>query len=411
MAAIVACVLLSVGMAAGEGLGEMGARTNLQVALWETDIPGEKAALQELMFSFQRANPDVIVCLEWQDAILQDEWTRRWSGGQREYAPDVTVMTERRAWENRHELLEMPPEFGRELRRECERSVMRRLPGRARGVPWSVKTYALYYRPDLFAEAELEVPTTLDALVDAAEAVADPPNHFGLGFPRPDAGAEELLHVLAEALGDEAAPDTHGEEPAPDDDGPRATSERDRPDYAPAMEVLVDLQSRGALQPETLTWSDTELVELFAEGRLAMVIAPISAARTLRGLEEPPEWANAPLPIAEGGTGYLSVQWLVAFKDTDRPANAIRLLKYIAEPASQRMLAMLPGVPASRSIARELSESVPWAPHIRPLDGAEGLPLARWDRLRPELGRALIYALSGRMTPRSALAETIDGEL
>ncbi|MFW5868904.1 MAG: hypothetical protein ACOCX2_13860, partial [Armatimonadota bacterium] len=114
--ALTLALLASCTLARADDLSEMGSRTNLQVALWESEIPGEKEALQELIFSFQRANPDVIVCLEWQDAALQDEWSRRWCGAQREYAPDVTVMTERRAWENRHELLEMPAEVGRELR-------------------------------------------------------------------------------------------------------------------------------------------------------------------------------------------------------------------------------------------------------------------------------------------------------
>ncbi|MBD3291716.1 MAG: extracellular solute-binding protein, partial [Armatimonadia bacterium] len=184
-------------LASADDLSEMGPRSNLQVVLWETGSPGAKAALQELVFSFQRANPDVIVCLEWKDVQLQDDWTRRWAGAQRQYAPDITVMTERRAYEDRHELLELPDEFGRELRRDYARPVMRRLPGAARGVPWAVSTYALYYRADLLAEAEQPIPATPDALVEVAEALADAPNHYGLGLPRPMAGGERMLHALA----------------------------------------------------------------------------------------------------------------------------------------------------------------------------------------------------------------------
>ncbi|MGM0491878.1 MAG: ABC transporter substrate-binding protein [Armatimonadota bacterium] len=455
-------VVLMTHVAGADDLSEMGPRTNLQVTLWETEIPGEKAALQELIFSFQRANPDVIVCLEWQDAELQDEWTRRWFGGQRHYAPDVTVVTERRAWENRHELLEMPDDFGRELRGEYQRSVMRRLPGQARGVPWSVRTYALYYRADLLAEAELSPPETLEELVECAEALADPPACFGLGIPQPFGGGEELVHALAQAAGsggvagdgddvdgdggeagdaeagdaeaedaeaeDAEAEDAEAEDAEAEDaeagnaeagnaeagnaeagdalgDGDR---EREGVDHAAALEMLVDLQSRGALQPETLTWTDGELVELFVDGRLAMIIAPISAARMLRGADEPPEWASVPLPMAEDGSGHLSVDWMVAFADTDRREQAVRLLRYMAEAESQRMLAMLPSVPAMRRLAAELGDRAPWQAHLAHLDDAEGLPLARWERLRPQLGEALIYAMSGRLTAREALARAAE---
>lgn len=417
-------VLVSCALAGADDLSEMGPRTNLQVTFWESGVAGEKEALSDLVFSFQRANPDVIVCLEWKDAQLQGDWVRRWCGGLRQYAPDVTVMSEGLAWEYRHELLDMPDGFGRELRSEFAPAVMRRLPGQARGVPWGGSTYALYYRPDLLAEAELAVPETMDDLVACADALADPPGRYGMGIPRPVAGCEELLHALALAIGrvvedeDAVAGDGDaagdGEVAADDETEPRR---RDgEPDYAAALELLVDLQARGALQPEVLTWGQTELVELFAEGRLGMIIAPMSAAQMLRAADEPPEWAVAPLPVSDEGAGHLSVQWLVAFADTDRREAAMRLLRYMAEVESQRMLAMLPSVPAMREIADELRDRSPWSAHIAALGdsedmrGAEGVPLSRWERLRTQLGEALVYALSGRMTPREALAQARSAE-
>lgn len=381
-----------------------GPRTNLQVTLWETGVVGEREALTELLFSFQRVNPDVIVCLEWRDATLQSEWIPRWCGDYRQYAPDVTVMSEQLAWQYRHDLLELPDEFGRELRRDFEAPVLRRLPGRTRGVPWRVSTRALYYRPDLLAAAELEVPETLEQLVTRAKELADPPARFGLGIPGPLGGGEELLHALARAAGAVPVGDPDGG-PALSDG---SVAERRRPDYEAALELLVELQSSGALQPETLTWSEAELAELFAGGRLAMLIAPIETTRLLQAQEEPPEWAVAPMPLAAGGSGSLSVDWLVAFEDTDRRENALRLMRYLAERESQRMLVMTASVPAMRSLIEELRDTSPWSAHLTALNDADGVPLARWQRLRPELAHALAYALSGRLTPREALAEAIE---
>ena len=384
---------------------EAAPRTNLQVTLWDSGVPGERQALTELVFSFQHANPDVIVCLEWKDAAMQADWVPRWCGGYREYAPDLTVMTEQYAWDNRHKLLAMPDDFGRELRRDFGPAVMRRLPGQTRGVPWRVETRALYYRPDLLAEAELDVPATLDELVACAEALAKPPACYGMGMPRPLGGGEELLYALARAAGAvELADAADGPTLS---DGSSEQRRNVRPDYERALETLLDMQSRGALQPETLTWSEAELVELFAQGRLAMVIAPIWATRVLRATEEAPQWAVAPLPMAADGTGALAVDWLVTFEDTDRQENALRLMRYVAEKETQRLLAMMSGVPATRELVEELGGMEPWSAHVAALGDADGVPLASWDRLRPELADALIYALSGRLTPREALAEAV----
>jgi len=384
---------------------EVGPRTNLQVTLWDSGMPGERRALTELVFSFQHANPDVIVCLEWKDAALQADWIPRWCGGYRDYAPDLTVMSEQYAWDNRHELLAVPDELGRELRRDFEPAVMRRLPGQTRGVPWRVSTRALYYRPDLLAEAELEVPATLDELVACAEELAKPPARYGLGMQRPLGGGEELLYALARAAG---AVDLADVADGPTlSDGNSEERRNVRPDYEGALELLVDLQSRGALQPETLTWSEAELVDLFAQGRLAMVIAPIWATRVLRATDEVPEWAVAPLPMAQDGSGALAVDWLVAFEGTDRQENALRLMRYVAEKETQRLLAMMSGVPATRELVAELGGMEPWSAHVVALSGADGVPLSSWYRLRPALANALIYALSGRLTPREALAEAV----
>ncbi len=405
------CAALMVAMAlpvsAREDLSEMGPRTNLQVTLWETGIEGERAALSELMFSFQHANPDVIVCLEWKDAQLQEEWIPRWMGDYRHFAPDVTVMSEQQAWKHRHELLELPEKFGRRLRTDFEPAVMRRLPGRARGVPWRVSTWALYYRPDLLEAEELEPPETLDDLVECAETLAKPPERFGLGMPGPRGGGEKLLHALARAVG---PPPEEGEDAEADgedaesrDAGHRAR--RENPDYAAALELLVEMQSAGALQPETLTWTRAELVDLFIDGRLAMLIAPMDATVSLRAAEEPPQWSVAPMPFSARGSGTLSVDWLVAFADTDRRENALRLMRYMAERESQRMLTMICSVPAMRDMVEELGGRQPWAGHVPALESGEGVPLPSWDRVQEELANALAWALSGRLTPREALAK------
>jgi len=391
---LVAAALLLLGLVAppvDARADDAGRRTNLQVTLWRTGVPGQTEALSELVFSFQRSNPDVIVCLEWLDADLAGEWLRRWIGGYRSHAPDVTVASDLWVWDHRAELLRVPHDLRATLIDTLEPSVLERGGGLPRGAPWAVATPALYYRADLLAEAELEPPQTFAELADCARALAQPPERFGLGVPGPGAGGEELLYALALAL----AP------PEGEDDADAIEQSR----LQRALELLVGLQADGALQPEVLTWGESELVEAFAQGRLGMLIGRPWVAQMLRGrAQRPPvEWAVAPLPGEDGGSGTVQVDWLFAFGDTDRAENAQRFLRFMAEKESQRALAMLCGAPALRSLSEELAGAAPWSGHIPALRHGGGLPLGRWDDLRGRLGEALALALSGRMTPAEAL--------
>ncbi len=411
--------LLAATLPAGRGavagdLTGAGPRTNLHVTLWLTGIPGEREALSEIVFGFQRESRDVIVCLEWKDGELAEEWVRRWVGSYRNVAPDVTVMTELWAWEHRHELMRLPREMQSELRREFEPAVIARSGGPLRGVPWTVATPALYYRPDLLAEAGLSPPTSFDELVDCAEALADPPRRFGLGVPGVRRGGEELLYALALAYGAEPhrREDRREEVEQPEQqegNAPVDATER-------ALGLLVELQSRGALQPETMTWGELELVELFAQGRLGMVVGQPWTVQVLRNAarardsadegaaEGPPlEWDVVPLPVAEGGAGQVQVEWLVAFKDTDRPENALRFMRFMAATDRQRALCLLHSAPALVSLAEDLQDLPPWSGHVPALSGGLGVPLHTWRDLRPQLGEALVYALSGRLAPGEAL--------
>ncbi|NLO07606.1 MAG: carbohydrate ABC transporter substrate-binding protein [candidate division WS1 bacterium] len=373
-------------------------RTNLQVTLWDTGVPGEKEALSQLVFSFQRANPDVIVCLEWEDASLAGDLIRRWCNGYRAYAPDVTVMNELWAWEYRHELLHFPDPMAQELRGRFQEAVTARLPGPVRGIPWSVWTPAVYYRTDLLAEAGLEPPTTFAELVECAAALADPPHLYGLGFPGPGGGGEELVNALAFALGGQRG--SGGSGGGQDEDG---SDESARPDPTEAaLALLVELQARGALQPEVLSWGQRELGELFAAGRLGMFIAGPWATQLLRASAEV-EWSAMPLPMADAGVGRVSVDWMVAFEDTDRPANALRLMQYLAEEESQRTLALISSAPATPSLLRELRDTAPWSAHIPPLLRGDGPGLSTWPREAARLREALAQVISGRLTPRGAL--------
>ncbi len=380
-----------------------GPKTNLRIVLWKPVTEAQKTALSDLVFGFQRSNPDVVIALEWLEAELAGEYVRRWMGSLRQHAPDITVLTDIWAHRHRSRLLPLPRDLLLQSRRQFAQSILDRGEGTPPGVPWSVSTPALYYRPRQFQQLDLPFPQTPQELIDAGVALRQPPTRFGLGVPAPGAGCEELVHALTLAVG-------------PNDDvlGSDAW-------YLPGAELLIEMRSASILQPEILTWTEPELLEMFIEGRIAMMIAGPSAAAKLareearreQRAEEDPEhalptldWAVAPLPRAEGGVAQVQVDWIAAFADTDRPQEARRFLRYLASEEKQRELGAIFGVCALSDPGQAASEDPVQVAHGAGLSNARGVPLEGWEDQRSRLANALALALSGRMTVTEALLES-----
>jgi len=125
----------------------------------------------------------------------------------------------------------------------------------------------------------------------------------------------------------------------------------------------------------------------------------------LGGAEQPVQYATVRLPREPGGTGYVATDWLVAFANTDRREQALKLLEFVARDFCQRELAQVGGVPATRALAEGLRGTPRWAAHIQGLERARGLPPGEWIRLKAQLANALTYALSGRRGVHEALEQ------
>lgn len=370
---------------------------NVQVALWETGLPGQKECVTQLVRAFQEAHPEVLVAVEWQDGLEAEQCVEEWCGRYSGYAPDMTVMSDLWLQEHRKRLLPLNHRLQKDLWDRFVPSVLVRgaVERVLLGVPWTVATEGLYCRSDLFTQAEagrLRLPRNFEELVECAAELADPPERYGFGLPGVGGGAEELLHALAVSSGEELA----------DEDGEIKPT---APAFERALGLLIDLQSRGALQPEVLTWTEAELAELFIQGRLAMMVGGPWLGAMLEGAEEPVQYTTVRLPREPGGTGYVATDWLVAFANTDRREQALKLLGFVAREFCQRELAEIGGVPATRALAGGLRGTPRWAAHIQGLERARGLPPGQWVRLKAQLGNALTYALSGRRGVQEALEQ------
>jgi multiple sugar transport system substrate-binding protein len=157
-----------------------------EVLMWSSFTQGPRAEyLERMADAFMSDNPDVTVKIEtfsWPD--FQTKWTTGLASGQ---VPDLstalpTQVVQMVNVEALAPVDDVIDEIGRDRFAE---SALRE--GTEDGVSYSVPLYShahvMWYRTDLLEAAGLEVPKTWDEFRDAAIAMTDAPNVFGVSVP------------------------------------------------------------------------------------------------------------------------------------------------------------------------------------------------------------------------------------
>ena len=121
-------------------------------------------------------------------------------------------------------------------------------------------------------------------------------------------------------------------------------------------------------------------------------------------------WDIAPVPLGDRRACASSTQGFAVSRHTPHRAEAVRLLKYLVAPESQRLMGGIL-VPSHRESARQAIEDMPGPPHNRQviLDSMETLnPFPRHPKIN-ELQQALAettrLVLSGLQRPEPGLRE------
>jgi multiple sugar transport system substrate-binding protein len=326
------------------GCGGGGANRPVELRFWAMGREGE--VVQELVWEFEAANPDIRV------RVQQIPWSaaheKLLTAVVGRATPDVAQLGN--TWIPEFAMLESLAPLDAWLSRSEQVDEAAFFPGiwatnriddQVYGIPWYVDTRVLFYRTDLLAAAGHERPPETwaewrAAMVALRREMA--PDQFPILLPTNEWSQPVIFGLQAGAplLGP----------------GGRRGAFRD-PRFREAFEFYVGL-FRDGLAPTLANTEVSNLYQEFARGNIGMYITgPWNIGEFTRRL--PPEvqgrWATAPLPGPTGpGVSTAGGSSLVVFRGSSHGEAAWRLVEYLSQPAQQVRFHELTGnLPAVKS--------------------------------------------------------------
>ena len=182
-------------------------------------------------------------------------------------------------------------------------------------VPDLASARALFYNVDMFEEVGVEVPTTWAELEDVSQAIVDYYNGevypWGIDMTTDEGQAAFAYYTWGNGGG------------FVDADGNWAVNS---PENVEAIEYAIGLVSKGFTNPNPATQTRYDLQDMFAAGKLAMVIAPNQLPTYVADKGGEINLATANIPANEGKASSSAgvMDRIMAFKDEAAPDQAAR---------------------------------------------------------------------------------------
>ena len=263
-------------------------------------------------------------------------------------------------------------------------------------VPDLASARALYYNADLLDEAGVEVPTTWAELEDASQAIIDAFGGdvypWGIDMTTDEGQAAFAYYTWANGGG------------FVDDNGEWALNSDANVE---AIQYALDLYKKGFTNPNPATQTRYDLQDMFAAGKLAMVIAPNQLPTYVADKEGEINMATANIPSNEGKTSSSVgvMDRVMAFKDESAPDQAKRdeaigkFAQFFYNPENYvGWVSMEDFLPAVNSAVGALVEADPsFAAWLDVLGGCQFYPTAKaeWDQVKQGVIAAEQNALTG----------------
>ena len=182
-------------------------------------------------------------------------------------------------------------------------------------VPDLASARALFYNVDMFEEVGVEVPTTWAELEDVSQAIVDYYNGevypWGIDMTTDEGQAAFAYYTWGNGGG------------FVDADGNWAVNSAENVE---AIEYAIGLVSKGFTNPNPATQTRYDLQDMFAAGKLAMVIAPNQLPTYVADKGGEINLATANIPANEGKASSSAgvMDRIMAFKDEAAPDQAAR---------------------------------------------------------------------------------------
>ena len=263
-------------------------------------------------------------------------------------------------------------------------------------VPDLASARALFYNVDIFNEIGEEVPTTWAELQDVSQAILDYYDGeiypWGIDMTTDEGQAAFAYYTWGNGGG------------FVDANGDWAVNS---PENVEAIEYAISLVKDGYTNPNPATQTRYDLQDMFAAGKLAMVIAPNQLPTYVADKGGEINMATAGLPANEGKTSSSVgvMDRVMAFKDDSAPDQAARneaigkFLKFFYDPENYVGWVSMEGfLPAVNSAVGALVEADPsFGAWLDVLGGCQFYPTAKaeWDQVKQGVIAAEQNALTG----------------
>ena len=262
-------------------------------------------------------------------------------------------------------------------------------------VPDLASARALYYNADILEEVGVEVPTTWAELEDVSQAIID--FYDGEIYPwGVDMTTDEGQACFAYYAWGNGGGFT-------DEDGAWALNSDENVE---AVEYVIGLVNKGYTNPNPATQTRYDLQDMFAAGKLAMVIAPNQVPTYIKDKGGEINFGTAGIPAAEGKTaasvGVKDV--MMAFRDDEadqdaRNAAIGKFMEFFYRPENYvGWVSMEDFLPAVNSAVEALVEANPsFAAWLDVLAGCKFYPtsMAEWAQVRQGVTTVEQEALNG----------------
>ena len=263
-------------------------------------------------------------------------------------------------------------------------------------VPDLASARALFYNVDMFEEVGIEVPTTWAELEDAAQAIIDfydgEVYPWGIDMTTDEGQAAFAYYTWGNGGG------------FVDADGNWAVNSAENVE---AIEYAIGLINKGFTNPSPATQTRYDLQDMFAAGKLAMVIAPNQLPTYVADKGGSINLATANIPANEGKTSSSAgvMDRVMAFKDESAPDQAKRdeaigkFAQFFYNPENYVGWVSMEGfLPAVNSAVGALVEADPsFGAWLDVLGGCQFYPTAKaeWDQVKQGVIAAEQNALTG----------------
>lgn len=260
--------------------------------------------------------------------------------------------------------------------------------GRLYGVPFGSNNLLLYYNEDMLAEANKEVPTTWDELLDVAKATTtDTVSGFAHSSLQNEEGTFNFLPWVWST---------------------GATSyEINSEGGIKALTFIQELVESGAMTKEAINWTQGDTMNQFISGNLAMMINGTWQVPTMRAEVPDLNWNVAPIPKDVVQTSGLGGENYAVIAGGNEAAT-IEFLKFAtSKEQCLYMMNAMGFISSDSTIAEGQFEGDPvYEAFVEAMNYtyARG-PLAEWPDISDAISLAFNEVMTGASSPEEAAAK------